>query len=349
MDFNVHFSMSYPGHAYGGARFFADMVEQAQLADRLGFRSVSLTEHHLIDLGLTPAPLMAAVKIAAHTRSVDIITSVVVLPLHDMRVYAGEVVMADILTDGRLVLGIGRGGYAYESERLGVPMAETRERFDESVDVLQALLTREDVSWDGKYYKFEPLTVMPRPLRPGGPRMMMAVMNPEGIYACTKRGFSILTHPLTGNMDQFRAQVNAFHRAKSEMSEAARDQILSVSRAAFVASSDAHRRAKLEQAQVHYGRFDNMFTGPGLVDRGIVRSLPRTQTVEQLAQNILVCTAGEMVDRLGLFEQLGVDRVSMVLNFGSSHEETLETIQRIAEDVMPHFQKARAGRAAVQA
>jgi len=349
MDFNIHFSMSYPGHEYGGTRFFADLLEQAQLADRLGFRSVSLSEHHLIDLGLTPAPLMAAVKIAAHTQNVDIITSVAVLPLHDMRTYAGEVVMADVLTNGRLVLGLGRGGYAYEMERLGVPMADTRERFEESVDVLQALLTRVDVSWEGKYYKFKPLTVMPRPMRPGGPRMMMAVMNPDGIYACTKRGFSILTTALTGDMGQFRDQVEAFQRAKSEMGEVANEQMLTVSRAAFVTTSDAHRRTKLEQAQVHYGRLDNMYTGPGLVDQGIVRSLPRTQTVDQLAQNILVCSAAEMVDRLGLFAELGIDRVSMVLNFGSSQQETLETIQRIAEDVMPHFQKTRAGYKPVEA
>ncbi len=349
MDFNVHFSMSYPGHAYGGARFYADLLEQAILADRLGYRSVSLSEHHLLDLGLNPAPLMTAVQIAAHTKSVDIVTSVAVLTLHDMRTYAGELIMADILTKGRLVLGIGRGGYAYEMERLGVPMSETRARFDESLAVLQALLEREEVSWDGAYYKFEPLTVMPRPMRPGGPRMMMAVMNPDGVYHCTKKGFSILTTPLTGDMTQFRAQVDAFHRAKAEMGDAGQDQILQVSRAGFITTSDAHRRAKLEQAHVHYGRLDNMYTGPGLVDHGIVRALPRSQTIEQLKENILVCSATEMVDRLGLFAELGVDRVSMVLNFGSSHQETLDTIQRIAEDVMPHFKTAPADQRAVTA
>lgn len=339
MDFNIHFSMNYPGHAYGGQRFFSDLLEQAILADRLGFRSVSLSEHHLLNLGLNPAPLMTAVKIAAHTKSVDIITSVAVLPLHDMRIYAGELIMADIFTEGRFVLGMGRGGYAYEMERLGVPMAETRARFDESLDVLTALLTREEVSWDGALYKFAPLTVMPRPAGRGRPRMMMAVMNPEGIYHCTKRGFNILTTPLTGDKDQFRAQVDAFRRAKAEMGDAGRDLILQASRAAFVTTSDAHRRAKLEQAQEHYGQLDNMYTGPGLIDHGIVRSLPRSQTVDELAENIFVCSAGQMVDRLGLFADSGVDVASLVLNFGSSHEETLETIQRIAEEVMPHFRK----------
>lgn len=349
MDFNLHFSMRYPGHEYGGKRFFSDLLDQAMLADRLGFRSVSVSEHHLLNVGLNPAPLMTAVKIAAHTKNIDIVTSVAVLTLHDMRIYAGELIAADIFTDGRLVLGVGRGGYAYEMERLGVPMAETRERFDESLDVLRALVTQEEVSWDGKYYKFEPLTVMPRPARPEGPRMMMAVMNPEGIYHCTKRGFNILTTPLTGDKDQFRAQVDAFRRAKAEMGEASKDLILQASRAAFVTTSEAQRRAALERAQVHYGQLDNMYTGPGLIDRGMVRALPRKQTVEELAENILVCSASEMVDRLGLFADSGVDVASLVLNFGSSNEETLETIHRIAEDVMPHFRTKAAPELAVPA
>lgn len=349
MDFNLHFSMRYPGHDYGGKRFFSDLLEQAMLADRLGFRSVSVSEHHLLNVGLNPAPLMTAVKIAAHTKNIDIVTSVAVLTLHDMRIYAGELIAADIFTDGRLVLGVGRGGYAYEMERLGVPMAETRERFDESLDVLRALVTQEEVSWDGKYYKFEPLTVMPRPARPEGPRMMMAVMNPEGIYHCTKRGFNILTTPLTGDKDQFRAQVEAFRRAKSEMGEAGKDLILQASRAAFVTTSDAHRQAALEQAQVHYGQLDNIYSGPGLIDRGMVRSLPRKQSLEELAENILVCPAPEMVDRLGLFADSGVDVASLVLNFGSSNEETIETIHRIAEDVMPYFRKTPASKMAVPA
>lgn len=337
MDFNLHLSMNYPGHAYGGDRFFADLVEQAMLADRLGFRSVSVSEHHLLNVGLNPAPLMTAVKIAAHTRSIDIVTSVAVLSFHDMRTYAGEVVMADIFTNGRLVLGVGRGGYAYEAERLGVPAAELRARFDESLDVLQALLTREEVSWNGTYYRFAPLTVMPRPPRPGGPRMMMAVMNPDGIYHCTRKGFSILTTPLTGSQDQFRAQVDAFRRARSDMGKAGEGLILQVSRAAFVTTSEAHRRAKLAQAQLHYGQLDNLYSGPGLVERGMALSLPRRQTVEELAENILVCSASEMVDRLAVYAESGVDRMSLVLNFGSSHQETLETIHRIAEEVMPHF------------
>ena len=96
-------------------------------------------------------------KIAAETTNLKIITSVVVLPLYDMRVFAGEVVVADILTDQRLLLGVGRKAYKFQMERLGVPIIETQERFDETVAVIQALLTREEMSWDSRCYQFEPL------------------------------------------------------------------------------------------------------------------------------------------------------------------------------------------------
>ena len=166
MKFSLQLSADYPDKSYGGDRVYADMLDQARLADRLGFDAVSITEHHLINCLMMPAPLTFAVKIASVTERVKIMTSIVVLPLHDMRVFAGEVVVADIFTEGRLLLGVGRGAFAYEMERLGVPMEETQARFNESLDVLQALLSREEVSWQGDYYNFEPLTIMPRPVRP---------------------------------------------------------------------------------------------------------------------------------------------------------------------------------------
>lgn len=337
MKFSIQLSADYPDKSYGGARVYGDMLDQAILADRLGFDAVSITEHHLMNCLMMPAPLTFAVKIAAHTRRVRIMTSIVVLPLHDMRTYAGEVVVADIFTEGRLLLGVGRGAFRYEMERLGVPMDETQARFNESLDVLQALLSREEVSWDGDYYSFDPITIMPRPARPGGPEMMMAVMNPEGIHACTKRGFHIQTTPLSGNHQLLLDQVNAFNRAKAEMDGAGDDLTLTLSRVGHVASSEAERQRKVAAAHRYYGRFDNVFTGPGIVEHGMARALPCATPIEDLAQSLLICTPAQMVDRLGPYADLGIDRVILNVNFGLEPSETLDTIQCFAEEVMPHF------------
>lgn len=337
MKFSVQLSAYYPDKSYGGDRVYADMLEQAVLADDLGFDAVSLTEHHLINILMMPAPLTFAVKIAAHTKRINIMTSIVVLPIHDMRTYAGEVVVADIFTEGRLMLGVGRGAYAFEIERLGVPMGETQARFNEALDVLQTLLSEEEVSWDGDYYKFDPLTIMPRPLTPGGPQMMMAVMNPEGIYHCTKRGFHIQTTPLAGNHQLLIDQVSAFTRAKAEMGAAGADKTLSLSRVAHLATSAGDARAKLEQAYDYYKRFDNVFTGPGIVDAGMIRPLDRAQSVEDLGESLLICEAAEMIDKLKPYQELGIDRVILNVNFGAPQAETLDGLRRFAQEVMPHF------------
>jgi alkanesulfonate monooxygenase SsuD/methylene tetrahydromethanopterin reductase-like flavin-dependent oxidoreductase (luciferase family) len=337
MEFSAQLSSDYPDKSYGGDRVYTDMLNQAVLADRMGFDAVSVTEHHLMNCLMMPAPLQFAVKIAAMTKAVKIMTSIVVLPLHDMRIYAGEVVVADIFTEGRLLLGVGRGAFRYEMERLGVPMEETQARFNESLSVLQALLSEEEVSWDGDYYRFDPITIMPRPVRPGGPPMMMAVMNPDGIYHCTKRGFHIQTTPLSGNHQLLLDQVGAFNRAKADMEGAGDGLTLTLSRVAHVARTPVDQQRKVEAAHRYYGRFDNVFTGPGLVDNGMVRELPCATPVEELGDSLLICTPQEMIDKLGPYADLGIDRVILNFNFGLDPSDTLDAIQCFAEEVMPHF------------
>ncbi len=337
MDFNIQLSAYYPDKNYGGDRVYADMIEQAKLADSLGYESVSITEHHLINILMMPAPLQFAVKLACETKQVKIITAVAVLPLHDMRIFAGELVCADIFTDHRLMLGVGRGAYKFEIERLGVNMDESREKFDESLNVLLALLQNEEVSWKGDYYQFEPLTIMPRPVKPVP--IMIAALVPDAIYHSTKRGFHIQTTPLSGDHQHMLDQVNAFQRGKAELGDAGQDLTLSLSRVTFLSHSESDRWKKVEQAHGYYGRFDNVFTGPGKVKNGMIEALPRNMSVEQTAENLTICTPTEMIDKLGPYAEAGVDRFIMNINFGAEQSEILDCIQCFAEEVMPHFQE----------
>jgi len=314
---------------------FGDMLEQARLADELGYDAVSITEHHLLNILMMPAPLQFAVKIASETKRVKILTSVAVLPLHDMRIFAGEVICADIFTENRLMLGVGRGAFAYEMDRLGVPIESSREKFDESLDVLQALLSEEEVSWDGNYYQFEPLTIMPRPV--SDIPIMMAVLVPEAIYHCTKRGFHIQTTPLSGDHQLMLDQVNAFNHGKQELGDKGKHLTLSMSRVAFLSHGDADRNAKIQMAYDYYGRFDNVFTGPGIVEQGMIKPMSRKMTLEQTAENLTICTAAEMIDKLGPYAEAGVDRFIMNVNFGARQSEILESMQCFDEEVMPYF------------
>lgn len=339
MEFNHFLSAYYPDVSYGGDRLYRDMIEQAVLVDRLGYRGVTIPEHHLINILLVPDPLQFAVKIASVTKRVELVTSVCVLPIHDMRTFAGASIQADILCEGRLIVGVGRGAFAYEMKRLGTPIETSREKFDESLDILMALYTREEVSWDGKYYKFDPITVMPRPVTKPMPQIMMAALIPEAIYASTKRGFHIQTTPLNATNETMRQQTDAFHRGKAELGNAGEHLRLALSRVCIAAKDQSHARRLLVHAGDYYARFDNVFTGPGIVDNGQIRLIPGTRTLEQLNENLMICTPSEMVDRLGLYQELGIDDFIMNVNVGVPQEERLEAIERFASDVMPWFSK----------
>ncbi len=345
MEFNHFLSAYYPDTAYGGDRLYADMISQAKLVEQLGYRGVTIPEHHLINILLVPDPLQLAVKVATVTSRIEVVTSVCVLPLHDMRVFAGQAIQADILCDGRLMLGVGRGAFAYELALMGKPIEESRERFDESLNVLLALFARENVAWEGKHYRFGPLTVMPRPVGGAAPKIMVAALAPESIEASVKRGFHIQTTPLDATVERMKQQVDAFMSGKASLGEAGKHLRLALSRVCCVARNAADANHKLELAYQYYGRFHNVFTGPGIVDRGAIAPLPLHQTMEQFRQNIIVCSAAEMVDRLKLYEELGIDDFIMNVNIGHSQEESLESIQRFAADVMPWFRPASGGHA----
>ena len=335
MRFNQFLTSYYPDLSYGGKRHFDDLVEQAVLADRLGFDAVSLPEHHLINILMMPSPLQMAVKLAGLTETVDLITAVAVLPLRDMRIFAGEVAQADMLCDGRLLLGVGRGAFGYEMARLGTPIEISREKFDESLDVLQALLSGENVSWSGKYYDFESLTIMPRPMRPMP--IVMAAVQPEAIYHSAKRGFHIMTSALQGTLAAALEKTAAFRKAKEELGAAGQHLRLALQRVTYAARDQADAIDKLNRAYEYYARFDNVAGGPGQVSGGDIAVLPRKQTVDELGEVLLVCTVSEMIDRIGVYREVGIDELILSSGMGQPQAETLEEMQRFAEEVMPHF------------
>ena len=332
MEF-VHFLSSHmldPG--LGGRALYRDTVAQAVQAEALGYMGVAIPEHHLVNLLLIPSPLQMAVKIAAHTKSVKLMTSVCQLPLRDMRIFAGEVVQAQALCDGRLMLGVGKGAFGFETGRMGVPIAETKARFEEALAVLEALLTRADVSWDGAQYKFAALTIMPRPEDPVP--LMLGVMAPPGIEAAARKGYHVQTTPLGAAHGVLQEQVAAFHRGRAAGPGGNR---LSLQRGIYLVQGGADRARMVQMAHQYYKSFDNVFGGPGIVDQGIVRPLPRTQTVEELGENILICEASEMIDRLAEYQALGIDDVIVTSNFGQKQAETLAMMERFAAEVMPYF------------
>ena len=338
MDFN-HFLTSYmPDPRIGSKQHFQNMIDQAILAEKLGYSTISIPEHHLVNVLMMPSPLQMAVKIATLTKKINISTSVTVLPLHDMRTFAGEVATADILTEGRLILGVGRGAFAWEMKRLGMPIEKSKEKFIESLKVLQMLLKDKEVSYHGKYYQFEPITIMPRPIS-DPVSIMIAAMDLNSIKDAASRGFHVQSTVLSGTKELLLERVNAFKEGCLEIGEKGKLLKLSMQRMLYAAKDEKDAKEKNKLAYEYYKRFDNVFTGPGKVKEGEIEPLPRKQSLQELTQNLLICPPSEMIDKLSIYAEAGVDEIIISAGFGQSQNEMIDSMHRINEEVIPYFKK----------
>jgi len=338
MDFN-HFLTSYlPDPSIGSKKHFNNLISQAKLAEELGYVSVSIPEHHLVNLLMMPAPLQMAVKIASITNKIKVVTSVSVLPLRDIRVFAGEVSLADILTEGRLILGVGRGAFAWEMSKLGSPIEQSKEKFIESLEVLKILLNEENVSWKGKYYNFDSITIMPRPISQPIP-IMIAAMDLDSIRNAAKKGYHVQSTVLSGSKQLLLERANAFRAGCTELGEKGKLLKLSMQRLIYAAKDEEDAKEKNKMAYEYYKRFDNMFTGPGQVDRGLINPLPRKQSLEELTENLLICPPSELIDKLSVYVDAGINEIIVSASFGQSQNDIIESMYRISEKIIPLFKK----------
>jgi len=325
-----------PDPNIGSKQHFKHMLDQSVLAEKLGYVAVSIPEHHLVNLLMMPSPLQMAVKISSLTNKIRLSTSVAVLPIHDMRTFAGEVATADILTEGRLVLGVGRGAFAWELDRLGTPIESSKEKFIESLEVLNALLSKENYSFKGKYYNFNAITIMPRPISDPVP-IMIAAMDPSSIRNSAANGYHVQSTVLSGTKKLLLERVNAFKEGQQDAGENGKLLRLSMQRMAYAAKDENDAKEKNLLAYEYYKRFDNMYTGPGKVNKGLIKPLPRAQTLEEMTENLIICPINEMIDKLSVYAGSGIDEMIISAGFGQSQEDMIESMYRISEHIIPHF------------
>jgi len=193
-------------------------LEECRLAEEVGFDAVWLAEHHFSQYGICPSLAPMAAAIARETRRVRIGTSVVIAPFeHPLRI-AEEWAMVDILSNGRLEFGLGRGYQPKEFRGLGVSMEKTREKFDESYEIIRRAWTHERMSFDGEFFKVPEVRVLPKPVQKPHPPLWTAAVSPDTYKLAARSGLRILTAPsftpwdlLRKNFDTYHAEFRAAH------------------------------------------------------------------------------------------------------------------------------------------
>ena len=174
-----------------------DALEQIELADRLGLDEVWLGEHRFSRHGLLSGFFSFAGTVVARTQKVRIGTAVVVLPLHNPILVAEEVAMLDVLSGGRMEIGIGSGYQRQEFDGLGIDMNESRARFREATEVMRKAWTEETLTFHGQYTNVDNLWVLPKPLQKPHPPLYVAIStSPSTVeWAASQRIQPILGGP----------------------------------------------------------------------------------------------------------------------------------------------------------
>jgi alkanesulfonate monooxygenase SsuD/methylene tetrahydromethanopterin reductase-like flavin-dependent oxidoreductase (luciferase family) len=336
MEFSFYLPCYWPDMKVAARTMYGEMLEQAVAAEQLGYATLAIPEHHFINYLTHPNPLMTAIKVADATKSIPLITAVLVLPFFDMRRLAGEIALADNLTDGRIQLGVGRGAFRYEFDRFGVSVEESREKFDDSLALLEALMTREEVSWQSDWYDFAPLTITPRPLQTPHPPLWIAALSPVAIYHSVMKGYHVMTTPLRDPFAAAKAQAEGFFKAVDELGAAGTGRRLSMLRMLYVARDDEDARDKLEIAHENHRRFCNMFDTPGEVKGGAITPIAVKESVEDMGETLLIGTAEQVVDKLVPYAELGIHDLMLNMSFGAAHRDVMESMARFVRDVAPH-------------
>jgi alkanesulfonate monooxygenase SsuD/methylene tetrahydromethanopterin reductase-like flavin-dependent oxidoreductase (luciferase family) len=195
---------------------YRNELRLGDLAEPLGFESLWGVEHHFTDYTMCPDVLQYLTYFAGRTETVQLGSMVVVLPWHDPLRVAEQVVMLDHMSNGRLILGIGRGLGRVEFEGFGVNQEESREIFVESAQMILTGLERGYCEFDGKFIKQTRRDLRPRPFKSFRGRTYAAAVSPESSQIMARLGIGILVIPQKP-WDMVANELKAYRSVYSEV------------------------------------------------------------------------------------------------------------------------------------
>src|SRR5215470_8273813 len=169
MKFGLYSSIANPPRGEHLDHSIDEVIAEARLAEASGFDSCFFGEHHQDRDGFLPSPLIVATAVAAHTHRLKVGTSVILLPLHHPVRLAEDVITLDLVSKGRVVLGVGIGYQPADFNAFALPMEDRLVRFEESFEILRLAFAGETFSFRGKHYTLDDVRVTPRPFQTSGP------------------------------------------------------------------------------------------------------------------------------------------------------------------------------------
>ncbi|WP_250520683.1 MULTISPECIES: LLM class flavin-dependent oxidoreductase [unclassified Caballeronia] len=321
-----------------------NLLHLARVADQGGFETLYTAEHHTIECTISPNPFMTLTWLAQHTEQIRLGTATLVAPYWSPIRLAGEAAMCDHLTGGRLELGIARGAYQYEFDRMagGMPQQEGVAYMKELVPAVKKLWEGE-YEHDGHYWKFPLATSVPKPLQQPHPPIWIATRDPASFDWAVGIGANILSTPLSAPASEIAVLGEKFRKAVADHPERPRPRFMMQRRTcAYDRPQDWETAVR---HSVDYGRyFENLMQNIGTVHNGFPEAVPYEAVVNRgnydpaaIRENLMFGTPDEIVRKLEGYESQGVDQFCLGLSFNLPFELQAKTLRLFIDEIMPHF------------
>ena len=331
------------------AEAFLKSFAQVDAAERWGLDVVWLAElHFLPERSVVSAPLVVASAIAARTRRMKIGIAVQVLPLcHPLRL-AEEVATLDHISQGRLIFGVGRSGFPRTYEAYGVPYAESKERFAEVLEILLRAWGSERFSFEGDFYNFRNVTMVPRPLQKPHPPLRIAATSADTFPAIGAMGLPIFVAVRLGTIEELGPNIAAYREAWRAAGHAGQGQVY-LRVPVYVGDTEEEAQADPEHSIMQFYRtlgaqLEDSATRAGAraseqrAERG--QALQTIRYADALRDKVIVGTPQSVAARLqDLTRKLGLNGVLAELNCGGliPNDKVMRSLQLMCEQVAPRF------------
>ncbi|WP_018948965.1 LLM class flavin-dependent oxidoreductase [Thioalkalivibrio sp. ALMg11] len=353
MRFDLFHELSVPDFLHTSeAEVLENTLRLWERADRLGFGTAWLVEHHLMpEFSHSTAPDLVLAAASQRTKRLRLGLGVVPLPYHHPLRVAQRVGMLDQLSGGRLDLGIGRGFSPREYATFGAEMSESRARVDAGLDALRQAFATGRITQDGPFHHLDDVPVMPRPVQDPHPPIWTAAVSPESFTWAAEQGIGALAGPFKP-WQMIREDIRLYHEAW----DASRTDVAHPPRVGMtlgVLCLPDGKRARREAKPAFEWFYRHMFQQTLPVLERLIegydyyRSLGRFRHLVKAGINLkvldmlgmtLVGTPAECRERIEGLRAAGVDQVLLAFGAGAvPHALAEESMDCFAEEVMPAF------------
>jgi alkanesulfonate monooxygenase SsuD/methylene tetrahydromethanopterin reductase-like flavin-dependent oxidoreductase (luciferase family) len=318
----------YPARARSEAELYRQVVAEAELADELGYDTFFVAEHHFHEYGIVPNPAVLLAAIAQRTRRIRLGTAISTLTYHNPIEVAESYAMLDILSDGRLTLGVGSGYLSHEFDGFGIDPAVKRERFDETFGLVRRLLAGETVTHKGRFHDLKGVRINVAPRQADIP-LYVAILRAEAAYHVGRQGFSLFTIPYA-SVDAFEQIADLVASHRRGFAEAGRTDTANTLAIAFhthVAETDAAAR-RVAAAPFDLYVATRLYARKSTYDDAMANGLSLMGSVETVASKLVALA------------EMGVDHVMAFHNFGAMPaSEVTRSMRLLMAEVMPRVEK----------